>query len=189
MLKLYYTTTTGEDELQSRFDKSLGGYKSSSLVLNDDFDNFFGDISNYTIQNYEKSNYIGIIMKNEGTDKTDINVWFEYPEDSYSIIEIAAVDLATDSDGFKYMENIPTISSSPIYADFYEAEGETNKVNIGDLLANDMIGIWLKRTIDKSAVDSDIDGQIITDPNDENRVVMQELSKSDTIEMKIEYTE
>lgn len=189
MIKLYYTTTAGENELQSRFDKSLGGYKSSSLVLNDDFDNFFGDISNYTIQNSDKSNYIGIIIKNEGVDKTDINIWFEYPSDSYSVIELAAVDLTTDSDGFKYMENIPTISSTPVYADFYEADGEVNKLNIGGLLSDEAVGIWLKRTIDRDVVDVDREDQIITDPEDENRVIMQELSKSDTIEVKIEYTE
>lgn len=190
MIRLYYTTTKGQDELQSRFDKSLGGYKSSSLVKSDDFDNFFGEISNYTLNNEDQSQYIGLILKNEDTVNivVDLNVWFEYPENSYSILEIAAVDLVQDVDGFYYMENVSNIHSSPLYATFYEADGEENKQDLGNIPAGSSIGLWIKRTIQKSIAVSDRENQIVTDPNDEHQVIMTPLTTSDTIEMKMSYT-
>ncbi len=189
MLKLYYTTTKGQDEIQSRFDKSLGGYKSSSLVKNDDFDNFFSEISNYTLNNEGQSQYIGLILKNEDlqNDKTNVNVWFEYPENCYSKLEVAAVDLSLDTEGNYFMENIPKQTAMPVYADFYEADGELNKQDLGTIQAGESIGIWLKRTVLKDVAINERENQIVTDPVDEHRVIMNELSTLDVIEFKISY--
>lgn len=189
MLKLFYTTTKGQDIIQSRADKSLGGYRSASPVKNDDFGNLFGEISNYTLKHSDEANYIGLILLNDSTSPvTDVNVWFEYPIDCYSKLAIAAVDLSTDVDGNKFMENVPTITSSPVYGTFYEADGEANKQSIGNMTAGEMVGIWLKRIILSEVVDQDISNQIIIDPENSHRVKFVELSKSDTIEMKMSYT-
>lgn len=190
MLKLFYTTTKGQDVAQSRADKSLGGYRSASLFKNDDFDNIFGEISNYTLKNADSQNqYVGLILLNDSNSVvSDINVWFDYPTSCYSKLEIAAVDLTQDSDGKYYMENILSINSSPVYADFYEADGEANKQNIGNLAANAMVGIWLKRTVLSSVADQDIANEIVDDPDNEHRVKFVEPEKVDIIEMKMSYT-
>jgi len=187
MLKLYYTTTAGEDQVQPKSYRSLGGYKSSSLVKNDDFDNFFGEITNYTISQNNQNQYIGVILKNEGTALTNILFYFTTASDSYSEWEIAAVDLATDGDGVKFMENIPTIHSMPTSASFNKAEGFGNAVDLGDLAQDEKIGLWFKRIIlvDKAKADkADLTEE---DPENENRVVEKEKAKSDTIEMTFSY--
>lgn len=187
MLKLYYTTTKGEDEEQQKASNSLGGYKSSNLFQNDSFNNCFGDISTYTINNNNQDQYIGLILKNEGASKTNINLYFDYPEDSYSKLYIAAVDLATDSDGFGYMENVQTFHSSPTYGTFYEANGVDNAVNLGDLAQNEAIGIWIKREMLVDTIKEDLDDFVIEDPENSDRVIQKTLNQSDTIEMVLSY--
>ena len=190
MLKLFYTTTKGQDVVQSRADKSLGGYRSASLFKNDDFDNMFGEISNHTLKNADSQNqYIGLILLNDSNATvSNINIWFEYPTNCYSKLEIAAVDLTQDSDGKYYMENVLSINSNPVYATFYEASGEANKQNIGSLTANQMVGIWLKRTVLSDVADQDIANEIVDDPDNEHRVKFVEPAKVDIIEMKMSYT-
>ena len=187
MLKLYYTTTKGEGELQPKFYNSLGGYKSSTPVKNDQFDNFFGEISSYTIEKNNEDQYIGLILVNEGSDKTNIVLHFDRSSDCYSKLYVAAVDLVADSEGKYFMENIPTINSSPLYATFYEAEGVDNAVSIGDLLANEKVGIWLKREILKDFIIQDRAIVAETDPTDEHRMVPKEFATSDIVDIVFSY--
>lgn len=187
MLKLYYTTTKGEDELQPKFDRSLGGYKSSSLVKNDEFDNFFAEISNYTIAQNNQNQYIGLILKNEGAIKTNILLYFGYPTGVYSKIYVAAVDLTDDADSVKFMENVPTLHSSPVYAEFYEADGVGNAVNLGDLAANEMMGIWFKREILVDIAQADSTDIVETDPENSHLVVTKTKNTVDTIDIVMSY--
>lgn len=187
MLKLYYTTTKGEEVEQPNYYNSLGGYKAATPVKNDEFDNIFGEISSYTIAKNDQNQYIALILKNEGGNKANINLWFEHLEDCYSKLYIAAVDLIADANGKFYMEDVPTLHSAPLYATFHESETEETAVSLGDLLAGEMLGLWVKREIliDKAKEDSE---QITEqDPNDENRVRQKTLTTSDTIEMKFSY--
>lgn len=187
MLKLYYTTTKGEDELQPYSYRSLGGYKSDSPVMNDQFDNFFGEISEYSIANNNESQYIGLILKNEGTDKTNILLYFSRQETCYSKLYISAVSLSQDSDGKYFMENIPTIHSLPIYAEFFEAEGVDNAVSLGDLASGEMVGLWIKREILLDIISADRANVVSTDPENENRVVAVERETTDTIDIVFSY--
>jgi len=187
MLKLYYTTTKGEGELQQKPSNSLGGYRSDSLFKNDSFNNCFGDISTYTVQNNNQNQYIALILKNEGATKTNINVWFDRNETCYSKLFIAAVDLTLDSDNFSYMENVQTLHSTPTYADFYEAEGEDNAVSLGDLAQNEAIGLWIKRDILEDVIVSDLSDIVEEDPNNSDRVIQKDLDTEDLIEMKMSY--
>jgi len=187
MLKFYYTTTKGQDELQSKFDRSLGGYKSSSLVKNDEFDNFFGEISNYTISENNQNQYIGLILKNEGANKTNVLLSFGYPEGVFSKILIAAVELTDDADSVKFMENVPSIHSSPVYAEFFEADGLVNAVSLGDLNSDEMLGIWFKREILVDVAKSSCSDIIEEDPENEHLVKEKDKETSDTINIVISY--
>src|SRR6056297_1769049 len=101
-MKFYYTTTAGtEEEGYSRQEpeRSLGGFRSGTPVPNGQLNSLSGDISKYT-EEQVKDEYIALILKNEtGGDITGINVYFTFPEGSYSKFEIAAVDLNVDSEG------------------------------------------------------------------------------------------
>jgi hypothetical protein len=157
------------------------------LVKNDEFDNIFGEISSYTVAKNDQSQYIALILKNEGANKTNINFWFVRQEDCYSKLFVSAVDLVEDANGKMYMENVSTIHSSPIYATFYECESEETAVNLGDLLAGEAIGLWIKREILVDKAKEDMEQLTEQDPNDENRVRQKVLTVSDTIEMKLSY--
>ena len=189
MLKLYYTTTKGEGQIQPNYYSSLGGYRSSTLVKNDEFDNFFGEISSYTVSNNNQNQYLGLILKNESSvAKNNVKLWFERSEDCYSKLYIAAVELTPDQNGFNLMEDVASLHSCPIYAEFYECESEATAVDLGDLAANEAVGIWLKREILSDKAKEDILNLTTQDPNDEFRVVQNTLNTSDTIEIKMSYT-
>jgi hypothetical protein len=187
MLKLYYTSTKGQDEVQSKFYSSLGGYKSSTPVRNDSFDNFFGEVSSYTIANNSDPQYIGLVLKNEGADKTGLKIYFERDEKCYSKIYVAAVTMIADSDGKYMFEHVPTLNSSPLYATFYEAEGVDTAVSLGDLDEGAMIGLWLKREILRDVAEQDASVVAVQDPEDEHRMIPVVLDKLDTINMVLEY--
>lgn len=187
MLKFYYTTTKGQDELQSKFDRSLGGYKSSSLIKNDEFDNLFGEISNYTISENNQNQYVGIILKNEGAVKTNILLHFDYPDGVYSKILVAAVELTDDSDSVKFMENVSSIHSSPVYAEFHEADGVVNAVSLGVLDQDEMLGIWFKREILVSVAESSCTDIVEEDPENEHLVKEKDKTTSDTIDIVMSY--
>jgi hypothetical protein len=49
-MNLFYTTTVGYNVDQPNPDRSLGGYKSSTMVVNDDFGNMFDELSIMTLK-------------------------------------------------------------------------------------------------------------------------------------------
>ena len=190
-MKFYYTTTAGtEEEGYSRQepDRSLGGFRSSTPVPNGQLNILFGDISKYT-EEQAKDEYIALILKNEtGGDVIDINVWFDFPEDSYSTFDIAAVTLNVDSEGRNYMENVPNYTSAPYYSIFVGADGEGNKQNIGDLVDDAEVGIWIKRIINTDAIATDREDFIYKENEGDTQYVQKELNTEDNIAINLEWT-
>lgn len=141
-MKLYYTVSSQTDDPQSKPSLSIGGFKSSTEAQNDVSGSFFDQITPYTIRKNLKE-YIGLILVNEtGGDITNASIWFDYPEGNFSIYKIAAVDLTDDQ-----MERVRTRNSRPLSATFYEADGESNAQNIGDILTGEAVGLWIERSL------------------------------------------
>lgn len=152
-MKLYYTGSKTYLGTQQKKEFSLGGFVSSSIVPNSQLGNLFSDITKYTKGN-EVTEVIGIILKNEtGSAVSDILFNFSLPENLVASYQIAAVQLSQDSDGNYYMEEISNQYSLPYYATFYSADDSDNKVNLGSLLADGMLGLWIKRTVTFTASD------------------------------------
>lgn len=150
MIKLYYTSKKGENELQTRPDLSLGGFKSSTLIPNNSVNNLFSDISLYTVYR-NQDEIIGIIAKNEAeTPLTNVKLWFEYPEETQRVLQVGAVDLTSEG----YMEGIENAYSQPYYAEFFEADGEANAVDLGDFDAGQSVGLWFKASINKENIET-----------------------------------
>jgi len=188
MLQLYYTSVTGEDTPQMNYYNSLGGYRSSDVIKNDDFDNMFGEISIYTVNNNNRNQYIGLVLKNNySSTKNNIKFWFDRPENCYSKLYIAAIDMLQDEDGKYYMENIKDLHSSPVMAKFYEAEGEDNSVDLGSLSAGQQVGLWIKREILVDNIKSDMEDIVKQDPDNQHRVVLNEKEKEDMIELNFSF--
>lgn len=148
MLKIYYTSKKGEDEVQTRADLSLGGYRSSTVIPNNSFNNLFSDLSYYSIQR-NQDEFIGVIVKNESEiELTGVGLWFEFPELSQRKVYVSAVDLTVDG----RMEDIQNSYQQPYYAEFHEADGELNKVDLGNFAPGEQIGIWFKSSINKEVI-------------------------------------
>lgn len=155
MIRLFYTNSKNYQDSQQKPEFSLGGYLSSTLVPNGEQNSLFDEISPLSIQN-EIRNIIGLILKNEGDDDlSNIQFYFDIPENSQGQFQIAAVSLSLDSKNQYVMELLPNNQSLPYYADFHDADGIDNAVSLGPLKAGGMLGLWIKRTIDFTAKTDD----------------------------------
>lgn len=185
---LYYTAITGSETEQNKPSLSLGGFKSSSRVVNSKFGNLFPDISNITISNYNENQYVGLVLKNElGVTKTNVEIWFEYPEKCYSKFRVAAVDMILDSENNLQMEHISTINEQPLNAEFFEADGDLAKVGIGDMVANENVGIWIERSLLLDFIKTDQASIWVDDPANNGRVIEVVLNKEDDIKIGISW--
>ena len=189
-MKLYYTTTAGQDQVQSNPEISLGGYRSSSLVPNNLIDNLFGGITQFLLSRDSQEEYIGLILENELSQSVySIRLWFIYPESCYSKFLIAAVDLVVDSQGVLRMENIPNRYSKPLYATFFESDGEGNAVDLGDMISGEMVGLWISRQLieDLSSLVCQESNLYEADPSNSNMFRSISLDRSDLIQIMITY--
>lgn len=190
MIKIYYTTTAGQDQPQDKIQLSLGGYKSSTPFKSGELNNLFSEITDYTISVADQDQYIGLIVENNSLSVVEtINLWFDYPVDSYSKFYISAVDLSTDSEGLKYMESLNNINCKPVYSEFVEADGIDNKQDLGYLQPGDSFGLWIKRELNNSIIESDKINLIVEDPNNKDKVIQNLLSQTDLIKMYLSYNE
>jgi hypothetical protein len=148
MLRLYYTTQNESEKMQDRPDLSLGGFKSSTPVPNASYNNLFGDVSVYSVYSSQEE-YIGLTLKNdEETTVTDVRMWFDYPEECQKILEVAATQFNQSGQ----MEIIGNSFSRPLYSEFFPADGEEGAVDLGDIPAGGVLGIWFKKTVDASSI-------------------------------------
>lgn len=143
-MRFYYTTSKeGGADPQNKPSLSLGGYISAIPVPKKVFDSFFGDISELT-KSTNPEQYLCVFLKNEiGVDVTNIRIWFDYPENCYSSIKVAASDLNNGKS-----ERVENMNTAPFYIDdFHDAKDEANAYNAGDLVTDEVIAVWFERTL------------------------------------------
>lgn len=187
-MKLYYTVGSAPEDVQTNPILSLGCYKSSSQVQNGTFNGLFGDISMYSIKNYGGAKYIALVLKNTlATAVENIDIWFEYPTGCACVLQVAAVDMAVDGDGNYYMEHVPTQGSKPLYAEFEEADGEVNRINIGDLLVGGVLGIWIERDLSLEDIKNEQNAIYSVDINNPYYYNAVELTKQEEISIGISW--
>lgn len=185
---LYYTVIQGDEVAQDKPRFSLGGFKSSSRVVNSQVGNLFSDITNTTLSSYNQNQYIGLVLKNEtGAIRTGVQMWFEYPAKCYSKLRIAAVDMAADANGLLQMEHIQTVNEKPLMSEFFEADGTTNKVDIGTMAISEKIGIWIERELLLDIISADQAVIYEADPVNLGRYIEVPLGKEDEIKIGISW--
>ena len=130
-MNLYYTTASGYNEAQPNPSISLGGYKSSTLVGNDDFDNMFDEISIMSIRS-GRDEYRAIIIRNDFVvSMTNLEVKVVADPDAICTYKLAIAPLnGIDKYRRRFMEHVLTI---------------------GNLAPEEEIGLWICRHIDKDA--------------------------------------
>lgn len=185
-MKLYYTTSVGTDEVQTKPSISLGGFKSSSLVRNNDYDNLFGELSVYTI-NKNQDEYIALMLHNDlGNDVENVELYFVHPEGCYAKYQVAGVIPTVNGDGDSVIERIPTRYSQPLYAEFEDAT-EAAPYDLGTLEDGAMLGIWIKRSLLMDIINTDSSDLYQVDPDNPHRFVPKEASTSDSIQIVINW--
>lgn len=148
----YYTGSKQYLAPQGKKEYSLGGYVSSTKVPNSELGKLFQGISLLTIEKGTRS-IIGLVLKNEtSVDVENLRLYFTRPDDAFCNFEIAVLALTSNSKGEYYMEEIANNESLPYNATFYSADGIGNSKLLGSLPAGGMLGLWLKRSIDKTKI-------------------------------------
>lgn len=186
MIKIYYTTPEKEGVEQIRPILSLGGFRASNTVPNDDFGNLFGEITSLTIER-NKEEYRALVIVNEGTSETEeVTLWFEQGEDDYAEFEISAVAMVQDDEGEYFMEQVNTIYSKPMYSEFHKANGEEYSVSLGRLQPNTPVGIWIKRNLNLENIER-ILGSIVSYDQVSKTYKENSLPKSESIGLVIDF--
>lgn len=150
-MNLYYTATQGYNEDQPNPDRSLGGYKSATLVMNDDFGNMFDEISIMAIRS-GRDEYRAIIIANEFTTQiSNLTVKITTTDDAICTYKLGVAALnKVDKYNRHFMENVATINTKPLHTTFVEMIPE-EQLQIGNLESGAEVGLWICRHIDQEA--------------------------------------
>lgn len=173
-MQLYYTVSSGYDSIQNKPSLSIGGYKSSSIVINDDYSNIFDEISMRSV-NINRPQYIALILKNTTNSvANNLKVWMVSPITAQGIITLAAVKPLIDQDGNPYIERVATTFSKPMGVNFTSPTVDSPALIVDSMAAGDEIGIWLCRSIDKNVAMEQYNDVAMIDPNNPNRYIKSE---------------
>lgn len=184
-MKLFYTTVTGYDVEQPNTERSLGGYKSATAVVNSDFNNLFDELSVMSIKN-GRDEYRAIIAVND-SDKTveNFKIKLQSSEGNICSFKIAAIPLVDSNKyGQYFMENVSTQYSKPFRAEFVDMNG-VNEITIDTIPATGEVGVWFDRHIDKELATIQYETVCKPDPTDPNarRYVPVESTKEEAVDV------
>lgn len=145
-----YSIERTSDNPQTDPSKSLGGFLSSTPVPSGVLNSLFGEV---TIEDMTKgkSEVIALGLINEfDRDVKNVNIEIECKEDSVCRFEISAVSMSKD----KKMESVSDRRQEPLISDFYDV---TNKYILlsETLKSGSAIGIWIKRIVGVSDIETD----------------------------------
>lgn len=147
MLKLYYTGAKEPFIIQENPRNSLGCYISKTQVPNDVIQNVFSNVSPVNVEKNKASHVLLAISNETGETAENIKIHFKYPSDQKTKILLGAIQPSQDEGGNLIFNEIGTLNEKPIGIDFYEADGEDNKRDIGNLGILEYVGIWLRREL------------------------------------------
>lgn len=188
-MKLYYTTTEKSMAEQQNPSKSLGGYQSSSEVLNDVMGNLFSDIS-LNMMKDGKSTFRAIVLVNDSdAELKNVTLWFSNGSDNkeapvQGLFFIGAVEMYKNEKDEWITSSIPNESSRPYSISFSEAI-EEYPVTIGDLPSDAHVCLWIERKIDKEACKTDYDTVAEQIPENPHRWREVEKETEEKIELNI----
>ena len=148
-MQLFYTTTTGYDNEQPNVQSSLGGYKSSTPVTNDDFDNLFGEISVMTIRS-GRDEYRAVMLKNEmSVTARKVKVRVIPDENAIAMFRMGVGRVGVPNKyGWKAMENVSSIYGKPFQTQLVDMNSPEAVLEVGDLAPGAEVGLWVCRHID-----------------------------------------
>jgi len=186
-MRLYYTTITGHLNENKDPRKSLGGYRSSTVIPNGKINSLFTDITDFSIDN-PKDEYIAVCLFNDTGSTQSVKLWAELgttDDPCYSKIALAAVTMPISGE-YPIMEYVRSNNERPYVGDFIEYTIQ-NKADLGNIPNNTGIGLWIKRSLDIDLIRYDHEDFITLNDENTNQYVQKEFSTSDLISLKIDY--
>lgn len=145
MFTVLYSGADSNSKAQNDPLKSIGGYISSSAVPNGSINNIFPPITRRHIKEQLIDTRL-IVLKNDATALTAVKIWTE--KDNLATFKIAAVAPGADSCSKPLFESLVDGHSIPMQASLAAKEGEGAALVVGNIAANQIIGIWIQRDVD-----------------------------------------
>lgn len=141
---LLYTGAASPDQPQVQADKSIGGFISSTPVINGAIGNIFPLITNSSTKQTRM-----IALKNTtGAQVQGVRIWTETSPNAFSNLLIGAVAPGFDSKCNRFFfEQLSSPESLPFQATVQSHESEVNSLSIGSLDPDKFIGIWIVRDL------------------------------------------
>ena len=146
MLSILYTGGLLANQQQSIGTSSMGGYISLTPIPNGRANSLFSDTCYYQ-KNTTECRLIGIKAQ---AAVTSLQIWINN-QDPLVSYEVAVVAPTADVCGDLCFEKLSKSSDIPLYAVFTETNINT-PIIIGNLVVNQIIGLWIKRTYDSNSL-------------------------------------
>jgi len=179
-MNLFYTIISQEAQPQTDPTLSLGGFCSASQVPSEDTNVLFSTVSQYGIEKH-RPEYICICLKNIFERRIEnITFWFEFDDQQDYQCKYR---VAFSKPNGRQLEQVSSIYAKPVYATFDTANGIDDAISLPDMDHNDIIGIWIERTIDMDS--EEIKNRRNCDWLYENRNVV--LPTQESLEIKINF--
>lgn len=112
-MKLFYSGSGSLDEPQMNPEKSLGGFRSSTVVPNGRINSMFNNFSSLAIQEKTVETKAFFIKNTFSHPVKNILVYATYPENPYVDFQLAAVE-------GNEMEKLSSSNDIPYYAEFFD---------------------------------------------------------------------
>jgi len=179
-MKLFYSIISQSGQPQDDPLLSLGGFCSSTSVLSGKPGSLFGTISEIGIEN-NTPQYVCLILKNVFSQKiSGAILWIESDLNNQGLFKVAIVD-SIDGE----FESTGSSFSKPLYAEFNSVNGKDDSIQLPDMDPGKEYGLWIERTIN-------MESEEISKRNDPDFLLSklnQEVSKLETLNLKIEWTQ
>jgi hypothetical protein len=162
-MQLLYSGAEAPNKQQTDPNKSLGGYVSSSQIINGKLNNLFAPITKEDVKNNRTSTRL-VVFKNDNSIKTNFKVFTTHT--ALATYQVAAVSPGLDSLSNPIFELIQDEQGIPYQATLSSCDTLPNALIIGTIAANTIIGIWIKRTLaleNFTALDGIVDNDITCD--------------------------
>jgi len=143
----YYTGASDLEQPQPQIQRSLGGWKSNTVIPNDVLNNLFVDLSSIDLVNGDEA-ILAVVLKNElGVTASNVSIYADVPSGSGVQFFVSAVTLSSGK-----MEQIANNKSVPYFGSLVDMTGLSNKRTlISSLATGNAIGIWIRRVVTPGA--------------------------------------
>jgi len=145
---LFYSGSKSAGGTQPYSWLSLGAYPSISQIKNGVKNSIFNDVTIQDIKEKKTVYRLISLMNTSGSIQTDVKIYTEKAVGCICKFEGALVSPAVDVNNQNVFETIENETDIPIAASFTDIDQIGNALTIASFAINEVIGIWLKKTID-----------------------------------------